>query len=36
LSITVFEKTPVFTLFSGENYTFTHDTNSKQLMLFDL
>jgi IS4 transposase len=36
LSITVFEKTPVFTLFSDENYTFEHESNRKQLTLFDL
>jgi hypothetical protein len=36
LSITVFEKTPVFTLFEGENYTFDTCCNPKQLTLFDL
>jgi IS4 transposase len=36
LSITVFEKTPVFTLFAGENYTSDTCNNSKQLTLFDL
>jgi len=36
LSVTVFEKTPVFTLFSGENYTFQQCCSPKQLLLFDL
>jgi hypothetical protein len=36
LSITVFEKTPVFTLFSGENYTSAPHGNPNQLTLFDL
>jgi hypothetical protein len=36
LSVTVFEKTPVFTLFAGENYIFDTWTNPNQLTLFDL
>jgi hypothetical protein len=36
LRVTVFEKTPVFTLFSGKNYTLPHASCSKQLTLFDL
>jgi hypothetical protein len=36
LSVTIFEKTPVFTLFSGENYTLPHSGDCKQLLLFDL
>jgi hypothetical protein len=36
LSVTVFEKTSVFTLFSGENYILPHSSCSKQLTLFDL
>jgi IS4 transposase len=36
LSITVFDKTPIFTLFAGENYTFETCSNHKQLTLFDL
>jgi len=36
LSITVFEKTPIFTLFAGENYTCDTCNNPKQLTLFDL
>ena len=36
LSITVFEKTPIFTLFSGENYTSITCSNPKQLTLLDL
>jgi len=36
LSVTVFEKTPVFTLFSGENYTSQLCCSPNQLLLFDL
>jgi len=36
LSVTVFEKTPIFTLFSGENYTSQWCNNPKQLLLLDL
>jgi hypothetical protein len=36
LSVTVFEKTPVFTLFAGENYTSETCNDPNQLLLFDL
>ena len=36
LSITVFEKTPVFSMFSGENYKIEQRINPNQLTLFDL
>jgi hypothetical protein len=36
LSITVFEKTPVFSMFAGENYTSAIRDNPNQLKLFDL
>jgi hypothetical protein len=36
LSITVFEKTPVFSMFAGENYTSILRDNPNQLTLFDL
>jgi len=36
LGITVFEKTPIFTLFSGENYTSVPCSRRNQLTLFDL
>jgi hypothetical protein len=36
LSITVFEKTPIFTLFEEENYTSEIGNNPNQLTLFDL
>lgn len=36
LSVTVFEKTPVFSLFSGENYTNNVVPCHNQLLLFDL
>jgi len=36
LSVTVFEKTPVFSLFSGENYKTEQCQCPNQLLLFDL
>jgi hypothetical protein len=36
LSVTVFEKTPVFAMFAGENYTSAPRDNPNQLTLFDL
>lgn len=36
LSVTVFEKTPVFSMFSGENYKIEQRINPNQLTLFDL
>ena len=36
LSVTVFEKTPVFSMFSGENYKIERHINPNQLTLFDL
>jgi hypothetical protein len=36
LSVTVFEKTPVFAMFAGENYTSILRDNPNQLTLFDL
>ena len=36
LSVTVFEKTPIFSMFAGENYTSVLRDNPNQLKLFDL
>jgi hypothetical protein len=36
LSVTVFEKTPVFAMFAGENYTSALRDSHNQLTLFDL
>jgi IS4 transposase len=36
LSVTVFEKTPIFSMFAGENYTSALRDSPNQLTLFDL
>jgi len=36
LSVTVFEKPPIFSMFAGENYTSILHGNHNQLTLFDL
>ncbi|MEW6654826.1 MAG: IS4 family transposase [Bacteroidota bacterium] len=36
VSISIFEKTPIITMFSENNYTNKHDSNDNQLFLFNL